>query len=139
VGGSAAKRRIVYQIYPKSFYDSDQDGIGDLKGITAKLDYLKALGVNTLWLNPIYASPQIDNGYDVSDYYQLDPTFGTWDDFAELVKQVHAKGMELILDLVLNHTSDQHPWFKEALKDKQSKYRDYYICLLYTSPSPRDS
>lgn len=127
MGGSAAKRRIVYQIYPKSFYDSDQDGIGDLKGITAKLDYLKALGVNTLWLNPIYVSPQIDNGYDVSDYYQLDPTFGTWDDFAELVKQVHAKGMELILDLVLNHTSDQHPWFKEALKDKQSKYRDYYI------------
>lgn len=127
MGKLATSERIVYQIYPKSFYDSDQDGIGDLKGITAKLDYLKALGVNTLWLNPIYASPQIDNGYDVSDHYQLDPTFGTWADFSELVEKAHTKGMELILDLVLNHTSAQHPWFQAALKDKNSKYRDYYI------------
>ena len=119
--------RIIYQIYPKSFMDSNHDGIGDLNGIITRLDYLKALGVNTLWLNPIFVSPQIDNGYDVSNYFMVDPILGTMEDFDNLVAAVHNKGMELILDFVLNHTSDQHPWFKDAAANPHSIYRDYYL------------
>ena len=119
--------RIIYQIYPKSFMDSNHDGIGDINGITSRLDYLKALGINTLWLNPIFVSPQVDNGYDVSNYFMVDPTLGTMEDFDNLVNAVHERGMELILDFVLNHTSDQHPWFKDAISNPNSIYRDYYL------------
>ena len=122
----SAKERIIYQIYPKSFKDSNDDGIGDLKGITAELEYLKQLGVNTLWLNPIYVSPQIDNGYDVADYYQIDEKLGIMADFDELVTKAHALGLDIILDFVMNHTSDQHPWFQAALKDKPSELRNCY-------------
>ena len=123
----SAKERIIYQIYPKSFKDSNGDGIGDLKGITAKLKYLKQLGINTIWLNPIYVSPQIDNGYDVADYYQIDEKLGTMADFDELVAKAHALGLDIILDFVMNHTSDQHPWFQAALKDKDSEFRNCYL------------
>lgn len=119
--------RIIYQIYPKSFKDSDHDGIGDLKGITQKLAYLKELGINTIWLNPIYVSPQIDNGYDVADYYQIDEKLGTLADFDELVAKAHALGLEIILDFVLNHTSEKHPWFQAALHDKESEFRNCYL------------
>lgn len=108
------KETIVYQIYPRSFKDSNDDGIGDLNGITEKLDYLHGLGIETLWLNPIFASPNADNGYDISDYRQIMPDFGTMEDFDRLLNEAHARGMRLLLDLVLNHTSDQHPWFREA-------------------------
>ena len=122
-----ASERIIYQIYPKSFNDSNNDGIGDLRGITQKLDYLKALGINTLWLNPIYVSPQVDNGYDVADYYQIDQKLGTLADFDELVKQAHDRGLDVILDFVMNHTSEKHPWFQAALQDKESEYRNFYL------------
>jgi glycosidase len=118
---------IGYQIYPKSFYDSNNDGIGDLKGITMKLDYLKELGVNMLWLCPFYKSPMDDNGYDVSDYYQIDPMFGSMEDMKELIDEVHKRDMHIVADLVLNHTSDEHPWFMEARKSVDNPYRDYYI------------
>ena len=120
-------QQTIYQIYPKSFNDSNHDGIGDIPGITAKVPYLKQLGITTLWLNPIYRSPQVDNGYDVSDYYQVDPSLGTMADVEALIETVHEHGMYLIFDFVLNHTSDQHPWFKQAVADPQSKYRDYYL------------
>ena len=118
--------RIIYQIYPKSWQDSNHDGIGDLNGITSRLDYLQELGINTLWLNPIFVSPQVDNGYDVENYFMVDPSLGTMADFENLVQEVHARGMEIILDFVMNHTSDQHPWFKDAISDPHSLYRDYY-------------
>lgn len=117
---------VIYQIYPKSFADSNQDGIGDIKGITKHLDDLQALGVNTLWLNPIFLSPQVDNGYDVSDYYQIDPTFGTMEEVEEMIDEAHRRNMKVLFDLVLNHTSSAHPWFQAALKDKNSPYRDFY-------------
>lgn len=120
-------QQTIYQIYPKSFNDSNHDGVGDIPGITAKVPYLKQLGITTLWLNPIYRSPQVDNGYDVSDYYQVDPSLGTMADVEALIETVHEHGMYLIFDFVLNHTSDQHPWFKQAVADPQSKYRDYYL------------
>lgn len=120
-------QQTIYQIYPKSFNDSNHDGIGDIPGITAKVPYLKQLGVTTLWLNPIYQSPQVDNGYDVSDYYQVDPSLGTMADVETLIKVVHEHEMHLIFDFVLNHTSDQHPWFQQAVADPHSKYRDYYL------------
>ncbi|SEM79360.1 alpha-glucosidase [Ligilactobacillus sp. WC1T17] len=119
--------RIIYQVYPKSFKDANGDGIGDLRGVISKLDYLKDLGINTLWLNPIFVSPQVDNGYDVSNYYALDEKMGTLRDFDELVKNAHKLGIDVILDFVVNHTSDQHPWFKDALANPDSLYRDYYI------------
>ena len=103
---------VVYQIYPRSFADSNGDGIGDLPGIESKLDYLADLGVDVLWLSPIYRSPQDDNGYDISDYRDIDPMFGTLADFDRLLAQVHARGMKLVMDLVVNHTSDEHPWFE---------------------------
>ena len=119
--------RIIYQIYPKSFRDSNGDGIGDLRGIIGKLEYLKDLGVNTIWLNPIFVSPQIDNGYDVSNYYALDEKVGTLHDFDEFVETAHSLGLDVILDFVMNHTSDKHPWFKDAIANERSLYRDYYL------------
>ena len=120
------KEAVFYQIYPRSFYDTNGDGIGDLRGIIEKLDYLKELGVDALWLSPIYDSPNDDNGYDIRDYHKIMQEFGTMEDFDELLEKVHAKGMRLIMDLVINHTSDEHEWFKKALESPNSKYRDYY-------------
>ncbi len=121
------KEQVVYQIWPRSFADSNGDGIGDLRGIISKLDYLKRLGVDLLWLSPIYLSPNKDYGYDISDYYQINPEYGTMEDFESLLKETTARGMGLIMDLVANHTSDQHQWFQKALEDEKSPYRDYYI------------
>ena len=119
--------KIVYQIYPKSFYDSNNDGIGDIPGITAKLDYLKDLGVDILWLTPCFLSPMKDNGYDVSDYRAINPMFGTMEDMEALIEEANKRGMYIMLDIVANHTSDQHEWFKQALEGKDNPYRDYYI------------
>lgn len=121
------KESVIYQIYPKSFCDANGDGIGDIQGIISKLDYLKELGVDVLWLSPIYASPQVDNGYDISDYYAIGEQFGNMSDFEELLKQAHQRNMRLIMDLVVNHTSNQHQWFIESRKSKDNPYRDYYI------------
>lgn len=121
------KEAVFYQIYPRSFADSNGDGIGDLRGIIDKLDYLQNLGVTALWLSPIYDSPNDDNGYDIRDYHKIMTEFGTMDDFDELLEQVHARGMRLIMDLVVNHTSDEHEWFQKALHESDSKYRDYYF------------
>lgn len=121
------KKSVVYQIYIKSFQDSNNDGIGDLQGIISRLDYLKKLGVDVLWLTPIYKSPNDDNGYDISDYYQIQPEFGTMDDFEELLEKAHQRQIKIILDVVFNHTSDEHHWFKESQSSKENRYRDYYI------------
>lgn len=121
------KEAVFYQIYPRSFHDTNGDGIGDLRGIIEKLDYLKELGVNALWLSPIYDSPNDDNGYDIRDYHKIMKEFGTMEEFDELLSKTHERGMRLIMDLVVNHTSDEHEWFKSALKDKNSPYRDYYF------------
>ncbi|WP_054948581.1 glycoside hydrolase family 13 protein [Numidum massiliense] len=121
------KESVVYQIYPRSFMDSNGDGIGDLQGIISKLDYLQTLGVDVIWLSPIYASPNDDNGYDISDYRSILPEFGTMDDFDELLAAAHARGLKVIMDLVVNHTSDEHAWFVEARQSRESPYRDYYI------------
>ncbi|WP_125705316.1 glycoside hydrolase family 13 protein [Lacticaseibacillus daqingensis] len=118
---------IIYQLYPKSFQDSNGDGIGDLNGIRARIPYLKALGITAVWLNPVFTSPQVDNGYDVANYYAIDPTMGTMADMDALIAAFHAAGIHVILDFVLNHTSDQHPWFQDALRGADSLYRDYYI------------
>lgn len=118
---------VVYQIYPRSFMDSNGDGVGDLKGIISKLDYLKDLGVGAVWLSPINKSPNVDNGYDISDYYDIMDEFGEIGDMRTLVDEMHSRNIKLIMDLVLNHTSDEHYWFKEAKKGKNNKYRDYYI------------
>jgi oligo-1,6-glucosidase len=117
---------VVYQIYPRSFQDSDGDGIGDLRGVISRLDHLATLGVDVVWLSPIYTSPQDDNGYDISDYQDIDPTFGTLEDFDELVAQAHARGIRIVMDLVVNHTSDEHPWFVESRSSKDSPKRDWY-------------
>ena len=116
---------VVYQIYPRSFCDSDGDGIGDLRGIIGKLDYLADLGIDVLWLSPVYASPQDDNGYDISDYDAIDPLFGTLADFDELATGLHDRGIRLVMDLVVNHTSDEHAWFVES-RDPASPKRDWY-------------
>ncbi|QIF46267.1 alpha,alpha-phosphotrehalase [Aeromonas veronii] len=118
---------VIYQIYPKSFQDSAARGTGDLKGIMARLDYLKTLGVDALWLTPVYVSPQVDNGYDIADYYQIDPAYGTMDDFEALLAAAHERDIRIVMDIVVNHTSTEHAWFKSALGDKNSPYRDYYI------------
>lgn len=118
---------IVYQVYPRSFQDSNGDGVGDLRGVIERLDYIQSLGVSVIWLNPIFVSPQIDNGYDVSNYYAIDPLFGTIEDAEELIEKAHQHGLKVIFDFVLNHTSDQHPWFQEALKGPDNPYRDYYL------------
>ncbi len=120
-------KSTVYQIYPLSYCDSNGDGIGDIQGIISKLDYIKNLGVDIIWLSPVYQSPMDDNGYDISDYYKINPQFGTMEDFNELLKTAHDKGLKLIMDLVVNHTSDEHAWFIEAKKSKENPYRDYYI------------
>ena len=108
------KEAVVYQIYPRSFKDSDGDGVGDLKGIIAKLDYLKSLGIDAIWLNPIYSSPNDDNGYDISDYRNIMKEFGTMEDFNALLKGMHERGIKLVMDLVVNHSSDEHEWFKQS-------------------------
>jgi len=120
------KQAVVYQIYPRSFSDSDGDGVGDLPGIVSKLDYLAGLGVDVLWLSPVYRSPQDDMGYDISDYQDIDPTFGTLADFDALLTAVHERGMRLITDLVVNHTSDEHPWFVESRSSRDNAKRDWY-------------
>ena len=121
------KEAVVYQIYPRSFMDSNGDGIGDINGITSRLDYLKELGVDVLWLSPVYQSPNDDNGYDISDYQAIMEEFGTMEDFDRMLEGIHARGMKLVMDLVVNHTSDEHPWFVESRKSKDNPYRDYYI------------
>ncbi|MBW3694326.1 alpha,alpha-phosphotrehalase [Vibrio sp. T187] len=121
------KTATIYQIYPKSFCDSGSQGSGDIKGIISKLDYLKTLGVDAIWLTPVYQSPMIDNGYDISDYYAINPEFGTMADFDLLLAEAHQRGIRIVMDIVVNHTSTQHEWFQSALGDKQSPYRDYYI------------
>ncbi|WP_429140785.1 alpha,alpha-phosphotrehalase [Aeromonas allosaccharophila] len=118
---------VIYQIYPKSFQDSAARGTGDLKGIMARLDYLKTLGVDALWLTPVYVSPQVDNGYDIADYLAIDPAYGTMADFEALLAAAHARNIRIVMDIVVNHTSTEHAWFKSALGDKNSTYRDYYI------------
>ena len=120
------KKSIVYQIYPRSFYDSNGDGIGDLKGITQKLDYLETLGVDVLWLCPVYCSPMDDNGYDISDYYHVDPRFGTDEEMDELIQEAARRGIKIMLDMVVNHCSDEHEWFQKALKDPEGKYGKYF-------------
>lgn len=120
------KEAVVYQVYIKSFLDTNGDGIGDLRGILNKLDYLKELGVNCLWLNPIFQSPDVDNGYDVSDYYKIQDKYGSMEDFLELLSGAHARGIRLILDMVLNHSSDEHFWFQESRKSKDNPYREFY-------------
>lgn len=121
------KEAIVYQVYPRSFKDSNGDGVGDLRGIIEKLDYIQSLGVDAVWLNPIYKSPNDDGGYDISDYYSVQPEFGTMLDFDELLAGLHQRSLKLIMDLVLNHSSDEHPWFQESRKSKGNPYRDYYF------------
>lgn len=117
---------VIYQIYPKSFQDTTGSGTGDLRGVIQRLDYLHKLGVDAVWLTPFYVSPQVDNGYDVANYTAIDPTYGTLDDFDELVTQAKSRGIRIILDMVFNHTSTQHAWFREAL-NKESPYRQFYI------------
>lgn len=118
---------VVYQIYPRSFQDSNGDGVGDIAGITSRLEYLEKLGVDVIWLSPVYKSPNDDNGYDISDYEAILPEFGTMADMDELIREAKQRGIQIIMDLVVNHTSDEHPWFKEAKKSKTNPYRDYYI------------
>ena len=118
---------VFYQIYPKSFQDTDGDGVGDLRGIISRLDYLESLGIDGIWLSPVCASPQVDNGYDISDYCAIDPMFGTMADMEELIAEAKKRGISIIFDLVLNHCSDQHPWFREALKGPENPYSDYFI------------
>ncbi|UZX05123.1 alpha-glucosidase [Arthrobacter sp. CDRTa11] len=120
------RNAVVYQIYPRSFADSDGDGVGDLRGIIGRLDYLHRLGVDVVWLSPVYRSPQDDNGYDISDYRDIDPVFGDLDTLDELLNGLHARGMKLVMDLVVNHTSDEHPWFVESRSGKDSPKRDWY-------------
>ncbi|KEK25948.1 glycoside hydrolase family 13 protein [Bacillus gaemokensis] len=121
------KESVVYQIYPRSFMDSNGDGIGDLRGIISKLDYLKKLGIDVIWLSPVYESPNDDNGYDISDYQKIMDEFGTMNDWDELLSEMHTRNMKLMMDLVVNHTSDEHNWFIESRKSKDNLYRDYYI------------
>ena len=121
------KSTVVYQIYPRSFQDSNGDGIGDLPGIVSRLDYLKELGIGAVWLSPVCRSPQADNGYDISDYQDIDPLFGKLEDMDLLIKEAEKRGIQIILDLVLNHSSNRHPWFLEAKKSRENPYHDYYI------------
>ena len=125
-GGDDWRRWVVYQVYPRSFADSDGDGVGDLRGVLARLDYLQRLGADVIWLSPVYRSPMDDNGYDISDYTDIDPLFGTLADLDELVADLHARGMRLVMDLVVNHTSDEHPWFIESRSSRVNPKRDWY-------------
>jgi len=139
--GDWFQRAVVYQIYPRSFADSNGDGIGDLRGIIGRLDYLQRLGVDVVWLSPIYTSPQDDNGYDISDYRNVDPLFGTLEELRELTDGLHERGMKLVMDLVVNHTSDEHPWFVESRSSKENPKRDWYWWRpprdVGAAPSPR--
>lgn len=121
------KESIVYQIYPKSFNDSNQDGIGDIQGIIKKLDYIKNLGIDVIWLCPIYKSPNVDNGYDISDYRSIMDDFGDLEDVERLIEEIHKKDMKVIFDLVVNHTSDEHEWFIKSRASSNNEYRNYYI------------
>ena len=121
------QQAVVYQIYPRSFQDSNGDGIGDIPGIIERLPYLEKLGIDAIWLSPVCKSPQDDNGYDISDYQDIDPMFGTLADMEELIRKAKDHGIRIIMDLVLNHTSDEHPWFLEAKKSKDNPYHDYYV------------
>jgi alpha-glucosidase len=132
-GGAWWQRGVIYQIYPRSFQDSDGDGIGDLNGIAARLDHLVALGVDALWISPFYPSPMADFGYDVADHCDVDPVFGTLDDFNRLLGAAHARGLKLILDFVPNHTSDRHPWFVESRRSRDDPRRDWYV---WRDPAP---
>src|SRR5271170_264096 len=127
------RRWVVYQVYPRSFADSDGDGVGDLRGVLAHLDYLDRLGVDVIWMSPVYRSPMDDNGYDISDYQDIDPLFGTLADLDELIAELHARGMRLVMDLVVNHTSDEHPWFIESRSSRDNPKRDWYI---WRDPKP---
>ena len=118
--------KVAYQIYPKSFLDSDGDGIGDLRGIISKLDYLKDLGIDIIWLSPIYQSPFVDQGYDISDYYKIAEEFGTMEEFDELLAEAKKRGMFILMDLVVNHCSDKHEWFQKALEDPEGEYAQYF-------------
>ena len=118
---------VIYQIYPKSFQDSNGDGIGDLQGIIQRLDYLERLGIDAIWLSPVCTSPQKDNGYDISNYQDIDPMFGSLKDMEELIQEAKKHHIRIIMDLVLNHSSSEHRWFKEALKSKDNPYHDYYV------------
>ena len=121
------QKAVIYQIYPRSFCDSTGNGIGDLQGIIKKLDYLAQLGIDAIWLSPVCRSPQDDNGYDISDYRDIDPLFGNLNDMEELIAEGKKRNIRIILDLVLNHSSDEHPWFIEAKKSKENPYHDYYV------------
>ena len=124
---------VIYQIYPRSFLDSNRDGVGDLPGITSKLDYLQWLSVDALWLSPIYPSPMADFGYDISDYIDVHPLFGTLQDFESLLHEAHQRNLKVILDFVPNHTSDEHPWFQEARSSRTNEKRDWYM---WRNPAP---
>ena len=130
------KQTVVYQIYPRSFKDSNGDGIGDIPGIIEKLDYLKELGIGAVWLSPVCKSPQADNGYDISDYQDIDPIFGSLSDMERLIKEAADRDIRIMMDLVLNHTSDEHPWFMEAKKDRENPYHDYYVWRDGTKDAP---
>lgn len=121
------KKAVIYQIYPKSFQDTTGNGIGDLQGIINRLDYIRELGADVIWLTPIYASPQRDNGYDISDYYRINPEYGTMETFERLLREAHDRGIKIIMDIVVNHTSTEHPWFQEAKRGKDNPYRNFYI------------
>ena len=123
------QNQVVYQIYPRSFCDSNGDGIGDLPGITSKLDYLKSLGVDYLWLTPFFVSPQRDNGYDVADYCSVDPAFGTMADTEELIREAEKRGIGLMLDMVFNHTSNENPWFLESRQSRTGDKADWYVWM----------
>ena len=121
------KNAVIYQVYPKSFLDTNDDGIGDLKGIDSKLGYLKKLGVDALWISPCYLSPQIDNGYDIADYRKMDPMFGDNSDLEQLIQDAHGKNIKIIMDMVANHTSDKSIWFEESRKSRNNYFSDFYI------------
>ena len=127
------KDLVIYQIYPRSFKDGNNDGIGDLKGMIEKLDYLKELGINAVWMSPVYASPNVDNGYDISDYFVIMEEFGTMEDWDAFRDGAHERGIAIIMDLVLNHSSDKHKWFLESKKSRNNPYSDYYI---WRDPAP---
>lgn len=121
------KESIIYQVYPRSFADSNGDGIGDINGVTEHLDYLADLGIDVIWLSPVYQSPNDDNGYDISDYRDIMSDFGTMEDFDRMLTEAHSRGIRIVMDLVVNHTSDEHKWFMESKSSKENPYRDYYI------------
>ena len=120
-------KSVIYQVYPRSFKDSNGDGIGDLRGLISKLDYIHDLGADLIWLCPVYASPNDDNGYDISDYYSIHPEYGSMEDMDLLISEAAARGIGIMMDIVANHTSDEHPWFIESKSSKDNPYRDYYI------------